>query len=175
MRKLLLGALLLLSTLGFSQVNLGGYYGTENTLGFEVIGGSKIIIGGGVSFKMSESNAIGSDYTEYYWDFTYDFPDQVNNGTVEQKTFSLYGVGGYQFKKYRITGRLGYGGKSKYTNYYDPSRIFGSRGYYFRESTRSGELLIGTTIGVQLAKKFYFDLGYDTYNKCTIGLSYEIF
>ena len=168
---LLLGALLQLSTIAFGQINAIAYYGTSSTLGFDMTYNKGYIIGGGASFSFSKSETVGEDFTDN--NYTLGFSDQTIKSTVEQKTYSFYAIGGYQYKKITFTAKLGYGAEGKYINYYDPDQVFGNQGYYYKKINESGSLLIGSSIGLYVSKKISLNLGYDTYNEGTIGIGYQ--
>ncbi|MDI1317898.1 hypothetical protein [Flavobacterium sp.] len=168
---LLLGVLLHLSTISFGQINLGTYYGTTGTLGLDLTYHKKYIIGIGGSFSVLESKTIGEDYTDN--DYTSSFSDQIIESTVEEKIYSIYAVGGYRYKRITFIGKLGYGAKGKYNNYFDPDQVFGNQGYYYKKIDESGSLLIGSNIGVSISKKISLFAGYDNYNEATIGIGYE--
>lgn len=168
------GIMLLVSSNFYGQdskkYGIGLNYNTENTLGIDFIYGNKYIVGGGVSFGLA-SYGVGEDYTDSA--FTSSFSDQLLvSKDVDKKTLSVYGIGGYKFKKIKLIGKLGYGTKSTYYNYYDPSRIFGNNGYYFKLFETGGSVLIGANIGVEIIKNIYIDGGYDTFNEGSFGLTY---
>ena len=171
---LMYGLLMLLSFTSYAQdskkYGIGLNYNTENTLGIDFIYGNKYILGGGVSFGL-KSYGIGEDYTNS--SFTSSFSDQLlDSKDVDKKTLSIYGIGGYKYKKLKMTGKLGYGSQSTYYNYYDPDRIFGENGYYFKVFETGGSVLIGANIGVEIFKNTYIDGGYDTFNGGSFGLTY---
>lgn len=168
---LLLGVLLQLSTISFGQFSVGAYYGTSTSLGFDLTYHKKYIIGIGGSFSIETSKTIGDDYTDN--NYTSSFSDQVLQSTIEQKTYSLYVVGGYSYKRITFTSKIGYGGEGKYNNYYDPDRVFGDNGYYFKNIDTKSSVLIGSNIGVSISKNISLYAGYDTYNEGTIGIAYE--
>ncbi len=152
------------------KYGIGLNYNTENTLGIDFIYGNKYILGGGVSFGL-KSYGVGEDYTDSA--FTSSFSDQLLvSKDVDKKTLSVYGIGGYKFKKIKLIGKLGYGSQSTYYNYYDPSRIFGNNGYYFKLFETGGSVLVGANIGVEIIKNIYIDGGYDTFNGGSFGLTY---
>lgn len=152
------------------KYGIGLNYNTENTVGIDFIYVKKYILGGGVSFGL-QSYGIGEDYTDS--SFTYSFLDQLLVGKdVDKKTVSVYGIGGYKYKKLKMTGKLGYGSQSTYYNYYDPDRIFGENGYYFKVFETGGSVLIGANIGVEISKSIFIDAGYDTFNGGSFGLTY---
>ena len=154
----------------FKKYGIGLNYNTENTLGIDFIYINKYILGGGVSFGL-KSYGIGEDYTDS--SFTYSFSDQLLvNKDIDKKTLSVYGIGGYKFRKLKMTGKLGYGSQSTYFNYYDPDRIFGENGYYFKVFETAGSVLIGANIGVEISKSMFIDAGYDTFNGGSFGLTY---
>ena len=168
------GIVLLVSSDFYGQdskkYGIGINYNTENTLGLDFIYGNKYIVGGGVSFGLA-SYGVGEDYTDSA--FTSSFSDQLLvSKDVDKKTLSVYGIGGYKFKKIKLIGKLGYGSQSTYYNYYDPSRIFGNNGYYFKLFETGGSVLIGANIGVEIIKNIYIDGGYDTFNGGSFGLTY---
>lgn len=172
MKKIiLLGLLLQYSAVTFGQSSAGVYYGTTGSLGFDFTYSKNYIVGGGVSLSIASSKTIGDDYTDK--NFTAGFSDQIINSTVEQKTISLYLIGGYRYKMFKLMGKIGYGSVGKYNNYYDPSKVFGSNGYYFKNIDSNGSLLIGTSLGINVSKKVSLDFGFDTYNGVTIGSSYD--
>jgi hypothetical protein len=171
---LMSGIVLLVSSNFYGQdskkYGIGINYNTENTLGLDFIYGNKYIVGGGVSFGLA-SYGVGEDYTDSA--FTSSFSDQLLvSKDVDKKTLSVYGIGGYKFKKIKLIGKLGYGSQSTYYNYYDPSRIFGNNGYYFKLFETGGRVLIGANIGVEIIKNIYIDGGYDTFNGGSFGLTY---
>jgi hypothetical protein len=171
---LMSGIMLLVSSNFYGQdskkYGIGLNYNTENTLGIDFIYGNKYIVGGGVSFGLA-SYGVGEDYTDSA--FTSSFSDQLLvSKDVDKKTLSVYGIGGYKFKKIKLIGKLGYGSQSTYYNYYDPSRIFGNNGYYFKLFETGGSVLIGANIGVEIFKNIYIDGGYDTFNGGSFGLTY---
>ncbi len=152
------------------KYGIGLNYNTENTLGIDFIYGNKYIVGGGVSFGL-KSYGVGEDYTDSA--FTSSFSDQLLvSKDIDKKTLSVYGIGGYKYKKLKITGKLGYGSQSTYFNYYDPDQIFGENGYYYKIFETGGTVLIGANIGVEIIKNIYIDGGYDTFNGGSFGLTY---
>jgi hypothetical protein len=154
----------------FKKYGIGLNYSTENTLGVDFIYENKYILGGGVSFGLV-SYGIGEDYSDS--SFTNSYPDQVLlSKDANKKTLSIYGIGGYKFKKIKLTGKLGFGSQSTYFNYYDPDQIFGNNGYYFKVSESGGSILIGVNVGVEVIKNIYIDAGFDTFNKGVFGLTY---
>lgn len=168
------GLIMLLSTTTSAQdskkYGIGLNYNTENTLGIDFIYENKYILGGGVSFGL-KSYGVGSDYTDN--NFTGSFSDQLlESKDVNKKTLSVYGIGGYKYKKVKLIGKLGYGSQSTYYNYYDPSQIFGDNGYYYKIYETGGGVLIGANIGVEIFKNIYIDGGYDTFNGGSFGLTY---
>jgi hypothetical protein len=168
------GFLMFLSSTSSAQdskkYGIGLNYNTENTLGIDFIYGKEYIFGGGVSFGL-KSYGVGEDYTNN--NYTSSFSDQLLvSKDVDKKTLSVYGIGGCKFKKLKLTGKLGYGSQSTYYNYYDPSRIFGNNGYYFKLFETGGSVLIGANIGVEFIKNIYIDGGYDTFNGGSFGLTY---
>jgi len=172
--QLILVFLIALSTTSNAQdsrkYGIGLNYNTENTMGIDVIYGSKYVLGAGVSFGL-KSYGVGEDYTDN--DYTGSFSDQLLvNKEIDKKTFSVYGIGGYKYKKLKLIGKLGYGSKSTYFNYYDPDRIFGDNGYYYKIAETGGAVLIGGNVGVELFKNIYIEGGYDTFNGGSVGVSY---
>ena len=91
---------------------------------------------------------------------------------ANKKTLSIYDIGGYKFNKIKLTGKLGYGSQSTYSNYYDLDQIFGNNGYYYKVSESGGSVLIGVNVGVEVIKNIYIDAGFDTFNKGVFGLTY---
>jgi hypothetical protein len=172
--KKILGLVLLCSAISFGQ-NINQYgvalnYGTEKTLGIDVIYVNKYVWGVGMSFGL-KSYGTGDDYTDSL--YTNSFSDQLLvNSDTDKKNLSIYGITGYKYKKIKITGKLGYGTKTTYKNYYDPDRIFGDNGYYYKTIQAGGSILIGSSVGLELSKKLYIDGGYDTFNGGIFGLTY---
>ena len=172
---LLMGGFLMLVSSNFygqdsKKYGIGINYNTENTLGLDFIYVNKYIVGGGVSFGL-KSYGVGEDYTDS--SFTSSFSDQLlDSKDVDKKTLSVYGIGGYKYKKLKMTGKLGYGSQSTYFNYYDPDQIFGDNGYYYKIFETGGSVLIGANIGIEVSKSIYIDGGYDTFNGGSFGLTY---
>jgi hypothetical protein len=171
---LICGFLMFVSSTSYAQnskkYGIGLNYNTENTLGIDFIYGNKYVLGAGVSFGL-KSYGIGEDYTDN--NYTGSFSDQLlESKDVDKKTLSFYGIGGYKFKKVKLIGKLGYGSQSTYYNYYDPDRIFGNNGYYYKILESGGTVLIGANIGVEIIKNIYIDGGYDTFNGGSFGLTY---
>lgn len=168
------GFIILMSSTLYAQdsrkYGIGLNYNTENTMGIDVIYGSKYVLGVGVTFGL-KSYGVGDDYTDN--DYTGSFSDQLLvNKEIDKKTYSVYGIAGYKYKKLKLIGKLGYGGESTYFNYYDPSRIFGDNGYYYKIAETGGAVLIGGNVGVELIKNIYIEGGYDTFNGGSVGVSY---
>lgn len=171
---LMCGFLMFVSFTTYAQdskkYGIGINYNTENTLGIDFTYVNKYIFGGGVSFGL-KSYGIGKDYTDS--PFTYNFSDQLlDSKEINKKTLSIYGIGGFNYKKIKLTGKPGYGSQSTYYNYYDPDRIFGENGYYFKVFETGGSVLIGANIGLEMSKSIYIEGGYDTFNSGSIGLTY---
>lgn len=186
MKKLLfLGCVLLLTTsTSFGQqeldsttdgelhLQIGAYYSTANTLGIEaLIHQKKGVFGFGSSFSLEATPAIGADLTNN--NYTYLWYDQILYEIGQEKTYSLYAIGGFHWDVFKVTGKLGWGGTRTIANFYDPDMIFGDYGYYYKEIDNGGKVLAGAAIDFRFAKNWYFGFGYDTYNKMTGGLTYE--
>jgi hypothetical protein len=160
-------------------------YSVENTLGFEVtllintntITKYKHFCGIGASFNLA-SYGNGENYTDNRYSFTTKYKDQkLISQDKDKKNASLYAVVGVKNKIMRATAKLGYGNEITYNNYYDPSKIFGDKGYYYRKVESEsdifkGDILIGTSLGVKIHKNIYIDAGVDNFNGATLGLTY---
>ena len=163
----LLGLVVMTATTSAQQIST--YYGTANTVGLETKFGSKLSIGMGLSMGL-DGKQQGTDYTDV-WGLSYLQDQQLIDNTT-YKNGSIYGIVGTELSKFTLLGRLGVGTQVEYTNYYDPQRILGNGGYYFLTNKNKAELLIGGSVGFRV-NKLGLQIGYDTYNEATVGLSYN--
>ena len=169
MKKLLtlIGLVVITTTTSAQQITT--YYGTANTIGLETKFGSRLSIGLGLSAGL-DGKQQGTDYTDV-WGLNY-LQDQELLNNTSYKNGSIYAIVGTELSGFTLLGRLGVGTQVEYTNYYDPQRILGNAGYYFLTNQNKTELLLGGSVGFRV-NKLGLQLGYDTYNEATVGLSYN--
>ena len=168
MKRLLLVALLTLSTLGFCQsydsgVGIGINYGTvSKSIAVEVSYSKdkRIAFGGGMSSSFNSPSHTGTQIDN---PFTWFQSTKIETG----KTFSFYVLGGYEINKFKLVGKFGLGNYETVETY----RSTASNTYWYKIVGNRSEKLMGATVSYKFEKKWYFDLGYDNFNGATIGLT----
>ena len=169
MKRLLLLALLTLSTLGFGQsgVGMGLNYGIKAKSFAVEVSYSKhkrMAFGFGISSSFNSPSHIGTDI-----DNTFLYPlTNISLFRIETgKTFSFYVLGGYEIKKFKLVGKFGLGNYETVETY----RSNTSNTYWYKVVGNRSEKLMGAVVSYKFQKKWYFDLGYDNFNGTTIGLT----
>jgi len=169
MKKIILGALLLLSTLGFGQdksgVGMSMNYGTKaSSVAIEVSYSKdkQIAFGGGASFSFNSPSHIGTEFTDNAFSWW------QNTKTETGPTFSLYGLCGYEYNKFKVVGKLGIGSYETVKSYTSTA----SNTYWYKIVDTSSEVLLGTTLSYKVDKSWFLDLGYDSFNGTTFGATY---
>lgn len=116
-----------------------------------------------------KSSGSGEDYTSK--DFTNGFNDQqyLDSGDIVNG-FGMYGIIGKQWGFFSLSGKLGFGTITQGANYYDPDRIFGDNGYYYKTIVNETKLLAGGVLGFDYTERINLNMGFDTYNQITFGV-----
>lgn len=155
--------LILLSAISYSQnTTIHFYYGTENTAGAEIMfllrGTDSAFLGGGFSGALKQKQAFGEINA-------YDLKQTILSDENESWC-SLYLSGSFGFLK---TILLKYrGGLAVYNN-----KITFLSGSY--EYTKIDHVVYKPMLGVSamysITDDFGIEAGFDTFNKCTVGLT----
>lgn len=160
MKKLLLGALLLLSTISFSQ-GLSLHYSTADTF---TIGLSNTtdgrILGANYSFFVGNQDTASYMPLPSVPDASYTYKDDFTTPHT-----AIFGTIGHQGDHLSLTMRLGIQNTYKYTRY-----TKNSAPYYYRQSTPY-DLLTGINVGYILEDDFAVNVGFDNFNRTTIGIT----
>jgi hypothetical protein len=160
MKKLLLGALLLLSTMSFSQ-GLSLHYSTVDTftIGLSHTTDSRIL-GVNCSFFVGAQNTASYMPLSSTPDASYTYKDEFTTPHT-----AIFGTIGHQGDHLSLTMRLGVQNTYKYVRY-----TKNSAPYYYRQSTPY-DLLTGINLGYKVEDDFAFNVGFDNFNKITIGIT----
>jgi hypothetical protein len=143
---------------------MGMNYGTKaNSVAIEVSysKNNQMAFGGGASFSFNSPEYTGTEIdTPFSW---------FNKTKVETgPTFSFYGLCGYEYDKFKIVGKLGFGSYETVNTYISTA----SNTYWYTVVDTNSELLIGTTLSYKIDKAWFLDLGYDNFNGTTFGTTY---
>lgn len=198
MKKLITGALLLLSTLGFTQSGLPApkrsihemHYQDPSTIS-TITGLEKGATGIGMGIYYGHSKTIGVEMTYCYDSVILGLGTSIGldiktvgthidkpfywftpTSTVNQKTLSGYLIVGYQQSLVSTNEEADIRVSFK-TGIGCDSTFQNYSSYYnwYSEIGSNSDLLVGGTLGYG-GKSYYIDFGWDTYNKFTIGLTY---
>jgi hypothetical protein len=165
--------LLLLSVNSFGQrssVDIAGYYGISNKLGFDFVYNKNISLGFGFAAHMGKG-AVGRDYSKTMGPNAY--PNEIYE-VVEVNNVAFYAIIGKSIKdKIFLAGHIGYCSRMKYFNAYDPTQILSPNGYYYTSTELSGVPLIGGSIIINTGK-FCPYIGYDNINSLKIGVTLHL-
>ena len=160
MKKALLGALLLLSTVSFSQ-GLSLHYGTKDTF---TIGLSDTtdgrVLGVNCSFFVGDQNTASYMPLSSIPDVSYTYKDEF----ITPHT-AIFGTIGHQGDHLSLTMRLGIQNTCKYTRY-----TKNSAPYYYREVVPY-DLLTGINLGYKVEDDFAVNVGFDNFNRTTVGIT----
>lgn len=175
MKRLLLVALLTLSTLGFGQsgVGMGLNYGIKAKSFAVEVSYSKdkrMAFGFGISSSFNSPSHIGTDIDNVvFYPLTNISVFRIETG----KTFSFYGLCGYEYRKLKLVGKIGFGNYETVETY--RSEYPWPNQHYYTYSNKvvdnRSETIMGAVVSYKFQKKWYLDLGYDNFNGTTIGLT----
>jgi len=160
MKKILLGVLLLLSTLSFSQ-GLSLHYSTADTFTIGVSDTTEgRILGLNCSFFVGNQNTASYMPLSSIPDANYTYKDDFTTPHT-----AIFGTIGHQGDKLSFIMRLGIQNTYKYIRY-----TKNSAPYYYRQATPY-DLLIGINLGYKLEDDFAVNVGFDNFNRTTIGIT----
>lgn len=151
------------------NVSLNFYGGKKTTVGFDIVGGGKILLGLGVGMYYGESY-VGEDFTGiFHW-------TKYSNDVYQHITaphVAIYGITGYKVTdKLRVMVNFGMSTKQTYHNAIDKTGILGNAGWYYTSEEAGMTPLFGGAVSYEF-KKFGAIAGYDTFSGPKFGISYS--
>lgn len=158
MKKLLL--IVLISFSASSQTNFNFYYGSNKSLGAEILIDKSF--GFGFAGTAEETKALGEFSTGSIND--YDLNNEVS--TTTQKWFTLYGVAiiGY-IGLFQISFDTGLAMYGRHANFLDPNR----NEYYHKKDKLLFKPMVGINATYSITKDIGAQIGCDTFNYLNIG------
>jgi len=175
MKKILVVAIALIASVSSfaqntkSDVSLNLYGGLKNTVGFEISGGEKVVIGLGVGMYYGESY-VGEDFTGIFnWT---KYPKDVYQH-ITAPHVSIYGITGYKVTdKLSVQLNTGVWTKQTYHNAVDKYGILGGQGFYYTTEASGFNLLLGGSVSYEI-KEIGVMAGYDNFSGPKFGLTYS--
>ncbi len=142
------------------------YYSTANTLGFNIIGSNNFAIGIDFSLYMGEKG-IGKDYSNVFGPNAY-AKDIYNIRTTPNYSLGL--ILGHKLHPHMLLySKIGFSGQQKFYNGYDSQQILSPSGYWYVSENKGASPMIGIG-GVISYDKYNLIVGYDNFNKLSLGL-----
>lgn len=160
MKKIVLGTLSILSTLSFSQ-GLTMSYGTNDTFTIGLLDTTDSrILGANCSFYVGNPNIASYMPLSSIPDLSYTYKDEF----ITPHT-AFFGTIGHQGDNISMVMRLGIENEYKYVRYTKNSAP------YYNRQLAPYDLLIGIGLGYKLEDDFTVNIGFDNFNRTTIGIT----
>lgn len=152
-----------------SEVSLSLYGGQKSSVGFDIVGGHKLLIGLGVGMYYGQQG-VGEDFTQiFHW--TKYAKDVYQH--IEAPHVSIYGITGYKLtEKFSVQVNVGMWTKRRYHNAVDMSGILGNAGFYHTSEDAGINPLVGGSLNYEV-KTIGAMVGYDTFSGAKVGITYS--
>ena len=152
-----------------SDVQLSLYGGQKSTVGFDIVGGHKLLFGLGVGMYYGQQG-VGQDFTQiFHW--TKYARDVYQH--IEAPETSIYAITGYKVtKKLSVQLNAGIWTKRKYHNAVDMTGILGNAGFYHTSEDAGIKPLVGGSLNYEV-KAIGAMVGYDTFSGGKVGITYS--